>query len=263
MKTTRLNLGILAIATVGLFLGQTTFGGKGGTSILHWMLRAAFVNTDVDTDAVGSVDAKLNQQGHADNQRLTINVGNLDSNATYTLSAFLGDDTNLTEVATFDTDANGSAVITYSHVGSSHGDGHGPGTPLPDVLKPISNIRGLVIDNSSTQDVLRADLTAPRKLQYLVKRAMANDGVEPGAAAALRIHASQSFVQFRLNASGLTASQTYFLAINNDIASNLSSDAGGNLKINGLPAGAPRALDIHELAILNSASNSVLSTTLP
>lgn len=263
MKATKRNLGILAIIGIGLFLGQTTFGGKGGTSILHWMLHATFVNTSADTDAVGSVDARLNQQGHADNQRLTISVGSLDSNATYTLSALLGDDTNLTEVATFDTDANGSAVIKYSFVGSSHGHGHGPGAPLPDVLKSISNIRELIIDNSSTQDVLRADLTAPHKLQYLVKRAMSNDDVEVAAAAALRIHASQTFVQFRINASGLTASQTYFLAINSDIATNLTSDASGTLTISKLPAGAPDILDIHELAILNSASNSVLSTSLP
>jgi len=92
---------------------------------------------------------------------------------------------------------------------------------------------------------------------------MSNDHVEDSAAAALRIHASGSFVQFRIDATGLTATQTYFLAINSDIASSATSDAQGDLSISGLPAGAPAILDIHELAILNSSSNSVLSTTLP
>jgi len=263
MKTTKRFLGLFGFVTAGLLLSQTTFGKNGGTSILHWMLRATFTNTDVAPNAVGSVDAKLNQQGNADNQKLNISLGKLDSNTTYTLSAAVGDDTNLTDVTTFTTDANGAAAFKYSHVGSSNGNGHGPGTPLPDVLKPISNIRQLVIGISSTQDVLRADLAASDSFQYLVKRAMSNDHVENTAAAALRIHASGSFVQFRIDASGLIATQTYFLAINSNIAADFTSDTNGKLTINGLPAGAPSVLDIHDLALLNSVSNGVLSTTLP
>jgi len=157
MKKTKCLIGLLGFISAGLLLSHNTYGAKGGTSILHWMLRATFTNTGVETGAVGSVDAKLNQQGNADNQKLNISLGKLTSNTTYTLSAALGDDTNLTDVTTFTTDANGSAAFKYSHVGSSHGNGHGSGTPLPDVLKPISNIRQLVIDISSTQEVLRAD----------------------------------------------------------------------------------------------------------
>jgi len=263
MSTTKRFLGLLGVISAGLILSQTTFGNKGGTSILHWMLHATFTNMGVETGAVGSVDAKLNQQGNADNQKLNITLNKLATNTTYTLSAALGDDTNLTDVTTFTTDANGSAAFKYSHLGSSHSNGHGPGTPLPDVLKPISNIRQLVIDISSTQEVLSADLTAPDSFQYLVKRAMSNDHVEDTATAALRIHASGSFVQFRIDATGLMATQTYFLAVNSDIASSVTSDTNGKLNISGLPAGAPSILDIHELAILNSTSNSVLSTTLP
>src|SRR5882724_11772230 len=203
MRTIKRFLGLLGVISAGLLLSQTTFGAKGGTSILHWMLHARFANTGVDGDAVGNVDAKLNQQGHADNQKMTISLSKLDSNATYTLSAILSDDTNLTDVTTFTTDANGSADLQYSHVGSSHGNGHGPGTPLPDALKPISSIRQLVINISSTQEVLRVDLAASGSFQYLVKRPMSNDGAEPTAAASLRIHASGSFVQFRIDASGL------------------------------------------------------------
>jgi len=263
MRTTKRFLGLLGFISAGLLLSHTTYGAKGGTSILHWMLHATFTNTDLAPNAIGSVDAKLNQQGNADNQKLNISLGKLDSNTTYTLSAVLGDDTNLTDVTTFTTDANGAAAFKYSHVGSSHGNGHGPGTPLPDALKPISNIRELVVDISSTQEVLRADLTAPDRFQYLVKRAMSNDHVEDTAAASLRIHASGSFVQFRIDATGLTATQTYFLAINSDIASSTTSDTQGKLNISGLSGGAPAILDIHDLAILNSTSNSVLSTTLP
>jgi hypothetical protein len=245
-------LGVLLVQTVAV-------AKKGGTSILHFMIHA----TMVGSNATGSVDAKLNQQGNADNQRLTITVANLDSNTTYHLLALLNDDTNLTAVVDFDTDANGAATLNYSHVGSSHGHGHGPGSALPDALNPLSNIGNLVVQDASTQEVLVADFTAPDSLQYLVKRAMTNDGAEPSAAASLRIHASQKLVQFQLNASGLTTSSTYFLAVNDAIASNLTSDAKGRLGIKSLPSGSPDILDIHQLAILNSSSNSVLSTSLP
>jgi len=131
MRATKHFLGLLGFIGAGLLLSQTTFGSKGGTSILHWMLRATFTNMGVETGAVGSVDAKLNQQGNADNQKLNISLGKLASNTTYTLSAALGDDTNLTDVTTFTTDANGSAAFKYSHVGSSQGNGHGPARPCP------------------------------------------------------------------------------------------------------------------------------------
>jgi hypothetical protein len=263
MKTSKLISATVALALAVLLLQSVALAKKGGTSILHFMVRATMDATDADPDAAGSVNAKLNQQGHADNQRLTIAVNHLDSNTAYRLLALLGDDTNLTEVADFDTDGNGAALLQYVHVGSSHGHGHGGGDPLPNALNPLSSIRELVVQNTSTQEVLNADLTTSGKFQYLVKRPMTNDGVEPDAAASLRIHASQNFVQFRLNASGLTASNTYFLAINEDIAADFTSDANGGLRINNLPVGAPDILDIHELAILNSSSNSVLSTSLP
>jgi hypothetical protein len=263
MKPFKLITTIVTLVLAVLLVQSAAVAKKGGTSILHFMVRATLTATDVSPNATGSVDAKLNQQGRADNQRLTIAVDHLDASASYHLLALLGDDTNLTEIADFDTDANGAALLKYSHIGSSNGRGHGPGDPLPNALNPLSDIRELVVQNTNAEEVLSADLTNPDSLQYLVKRAMNNDGVEPGAAASLRIHASQNFVQFRIRASGLAASNTYFLAINEDIAADFTSDAKGGLRIDGLPAGSPDILDIHELAILNGASNSVLSTSLP
>jgi hypothetical protein len=263
MKALKFTSIAVVVVFSALLLQSVALAKKGGTSILHFMVRTTMVATNVEPSATGSIDAKLNQQGHADNQRLTIAVGHLDGNTTYQLWALLGDDTNLTEIADFETDANGDALLRYSHVGSSHGHGHGPGDPLPAALDPLSNIRELVVQNSSTQEVLNADLTSPSRTQYLVKRTMTNDGIELGATASLRIHASQKFVQFRIDASGLTTTSTYFLAINNDIASELTSDSHGRLRVNALPGGSPDILDIHELAILNSSSNSVLSTLLP
>src|SRR5947209_4667850 len=82
-----------------------------GTSILHFMERASMDGSDVESNAVGSITLKQNKQGHADNQRLTINASSLQSNTTYELFASVRSDTNLTEVATFTTDADGGAQL--------------------------------------------------------------------------------------------------------------------------------------------------------
>jgi len=234
-----------------------------GTSILHFMEQTAMDGSDVESNAVGSITLKQNEQGHADNQQLTIKATSLQSNSTYELLASVRSDTNLTEVATFTTDAHGDVQLTYLKKNNGHGHGHGGGTTLPDALNPISDILSLAVVNNTTQTVLSVDLTAPDHLQYLIKRCLNNDAVEATAAASLRIHASENFVQFRMEASGLTSNSTYFLSINDAIATSTTADSNGDLKFDSLPSGAPAVLNIDSLAIQNSNSNNVLSTTLP
>jgi hypothetical protein len=233
---------------------------KGGTSILHFMVRSAMSSTGFDTDATGSVNGKRNQQGNADNQQLEIVLGHLDGNAMYALFASTLDDTNFQRVATIDTDANGAADVKY--VKKNKGKPSPGGDPLPNGLDPISSIRALVVSIGGTQNVLGVDLTMPDHLQYLIKRAMDNDD-NSGAMADLRIKATQSNVQFRIRASDLAHSSSYYLAINDGIAESLTSEANGDLNVDGLPNDSPDVFDITQLAILDGASNSVLSTTLP
>jgi len=249
------------------------YGGSqgGGTSILHFFVRKSMSPEGSSSNATGFVDAKQNTQGNANNQRLNIAVGNLVANTAYDLFALLNDDTEFTFATTFTTDSHGGASLGYTTAGSGKGNGQGKGkTPLPTVLNPLSNIRELAISNTSTQlvlvntqVVLRADLTAPDKLQYLIKRKLATDGTEPNAEGALRIKATEKKVQFRLLAGNLNPATEYLFAINGSVVSSNASDADGNLSIVGLPGGAPDILDIHQVAIWNSVSNSVLSTTLP
>jgi len=232
-----------------------------GTSILHFMEQAAMDGSGVESNAVGSITLKQNEQGHADNQRLAIKAASLQSNTTYDLFASVRSDTNLMEVATFTTDANGKVQLEY--VKKNNGHGHGGGTTLPDALNPLSGILSLAVVNSATQTVLSVDLTAPDHLQYLIKRCLSNDAIETNATASLRIHATENFVQLRLEASGLTSNANYFLSINDTIETNAAADSHGSLKFDSLPSGAPAILDIDSLAIQNSTSNNVLSTTLP
>jgi len=246
----------LALSVAAGLLTQQALAKKGGTSILHFMLRTTMTGT-----GTGNVEAKRNQQGGADNQRLEITVANLATSTTYQLLASTTDDTNLVAVGEFTTDSAGGAVLDY--VKKNNGKGSPGGDPVPAGLNPISKLRSLEVSVGGTQTVLSADVTAPDSLQYLVKRAMTNDGADTDANASLRIKSNGNNDQLRIRASGLDSTNTYFLAINGAIADTLASDAGGNINVTAWPAGSPDALDVTSLAIWNSESNSVLSTTLP
>jgi hypothetical protein len=261
MKTSKSVLAVLACVVAGLMNPPDGFAARGGTSILHLMIRAEMSNTGIDADAAGSVNARLNRQGRANNQRLELSLSGLQPGTTYALFALVGDAASAEQVAEFDTDADGAALIRF--VRKSRGRASPGGDPLPDELNPISDIRSLQVRDGSGEIILSADFTAPRKLQYLVKRAMTNDGVDADAAASLRMKATENFVQFRIRASGLEPLAGYSLAINGTVMAAFAADSNGELEINGLPGGSPDVLDIHELAILDASSASVLSTTLP
>jgi hypothetical protein len=231
-----------------------------GTDILHFKVKTSMVSSGAESNAAGSVSLNQNQQGNANNQRLTISVNNLGSNTIYSLLASLRSDTNFTEVATLTTDANGEELVKYTK--KNNGNGKAGGTPLPDALNPLSDILALEIANG-TQAVLSADLTQPDQLQYLIKRCLTSTHVETDASGSLRIKATQQSIQFRLAASSLTTNATYFLSINDTTLNGRQSDAKGNLVFSALPEGSPDVLDISTVAVQDASSNDVLNTTLP
>jgi hypothetical protein len=235
-----------------------------GTSILHFFVRKTMSNSGVVPDATGRINGMLVRQGKANNQKLDIYFTKLSANTTYHLSALIGDDTNFTDVAEFNTDATGSAKLFYRRMGPNGNSGLGRGkSGLPAALNPISNLRELAVVDTNSQTILSADLTAPDKLQYLVKRSLTNDGAEPDAAATLRLHGTTTSTQFRLLASGLATNANYSLVINGSVNETKTSDANGKLNFTTLLVNPLDILDVRTLAIWNSTSNSVFSTHLP
>jgi hypothetical protein len=106
--------------------------------------------------------------------------------------------------------------------------------------------------------VLSADLTMPNQLQYLIKRDLSSGSVSAG----LRIKATTSQTQFRLNASGLAATNDYYLVVNGGIVQTNTSDANGNLNVTSLASTLP-ILQVNSLALWDTSSNVVVNTTLP
>ena len=232
---------------------------SGGTDILHLFLRKNMANEGELTNATGRVDLGLNRQGNAFNQRLDIATANLPTNTTYLLWAALGEDTNFTYAGSFTTSSKGRGLLRFMKVGSSNGKTVGKGkTPLPAELDPISNIRALVVANVNTQAVLSAELREPEKLQYLIKRWLSNEDT----VAELRLKATTRTVQFRLLAAGLFPTADYSLAVNGEPVATATSGTNGVLAFTGLPVVPTDILYVRTLDLL-SATNSVLSTTLP
>lgn len=252
MKYVKNSLVCAGVLTAAL-TAQTALGG---TDILHFQDRSTMANEGVETNATGSVNARQNEQGHANNQTLSIAVKGLTTNTTYSLFAGVVGATNLTAVTNFTTDASGNASLQYSSKGNGHGNGNK--SPLPAELNPVSSIQELDVFNSSTQAVLSADLTMPDQLQYLIKRKLTAGDVS----AALRIKATTNETQFRLNASGLAATNDYYLVVNSGIVQTNTSDANGKLNITSLNSTLP-ILQVNALDLWDTSSNVVVGTTLP
>jgi hypothetical protein len=250
--------GSIIVAAATLAANPPSSIHKRGTDILHYFVRKAMFNTGVDSSAAASVNARQNQQGNANNQTLDITVKGLDTNTTYGLLALLDSDTNLTRIADFSTDAKGRASLLYRHLGNGHGLGRGK-LPLPDALNPVSLVRELAIFNANTQAVLTADMTAPDKLEYLIKRDLSTNSV----VASLQIKANQKHTQFKLQASGLNPANNYLLVLNSGLPQAYTTDAKGRLLIKSPMETPTDILDLRSVALWDSASNSVLSATLP
>jgi len=258
---------VLSVAGLSLFTCAGAFAAAGGTDILHFSVRETMTNEGIEANAGGSVNAARNQQGNADNQKLTVAVNGLTASSSYGLFAVTADGPDLVEVTNFTTDASGAAALQYQSKGNGNGNGNGNGKKpgLPGALNPLSDIRWLGIGTittvsnlSTTNIVLNADLTDPDKLQYLIKRNLSENGVE----AALRIKATTSETQFRLNAQWLAPTSDYLLVLNDEIVATHTSDATGQLAITDAPTPA-QILDLHSVALWDASSNVVVSTTLP
>lgn len=270
MKNFKTLLATGIVTALATFLPNASHAAQGGTSILHLLLRETMTNTGADTNASGRVEAKQNKQGRSNHQQLNIFANNLDASAPYQLLALLGDDTNFTHVADLTSDADGKIAVRYRRVDAGNGNGHGNGPKLgrgksllPAALNPVTDIRELAIQNSSTQAVLTADFSAPNKFEYLIKRPLTNDGFDSDAAGTLRIKGNGNHATIRIAASNLETNGSYLLLLNGSINETNTTDASGKLATTTSLITPTDILDLRTLSISDAGTNSVLSAKLP
>jgi hypothetical protein len=235
---------------------ETTAVGA-GTDILHFSDRAAFTNNGVVSSASGTVSARENKQGNADNETVDVALKKLDTNAPYSLLVTT-DDTNRVDVADFTTDKHGKATVNFRKLGNGHGVGHG-NIELPAAMDPVVGLRTFTVVNADTNAVLTADLTTPAQFQFLVKRDMSTNDIK----ATLSIQANNKKARLSLTARGLPGTNDYLLVLNGNIAQTNSANAHGHLEMAATLDNPADALDLKSVIVSDTASNIVLSTTLP
>jgi hypothetical protein len=245
-----LTVAVAAVATLATAAEQ----GHHGTDILHLSTQTGMTNHGVLTSASGTVDASSKTQGNADHQSLDIFARGLDKSTTYTVFALIGDETSPTQVTDFTSDSKGRGVVRLRNFGNGHQI-----VPLPTALDPVYDVHSVSIYNSSTQAVLTADLSNPDRLQYLVKRDLSTSNVT----AVLHLESNTHHSQFKLSASGLSRTNDYLLVFNGGIVQTNSTDAHGRLHISSPMQVPTDILNLQSVALWDSTSNVVLSTTLP
>jgi hypothetical protein len=243
----------LCAGVIALTLTNNKTLAASGTDVLHLEASSTMINTGVETNASGVVSVQQTKQGNANNQRFDVLVKGLASNTTYWLYTASADETNLSPVTSFTTGTNGSAALRFRN----HGGGKGT-LPIPDALKPVSQVQEVDIFNSNSVPVLVADLTSPDQFQYLVKRNLHTNDVN----GTLQILANTNRNSFSLSLTGLKRTTDYVLAINGSTVQTNTTDRRGRLRIDNLETNLP-ALQVNSVTVSDTSSNVVASTTLP
>ena len=232
----------------------------------HFLEKHAMHNPGVIPGAAGSVQAIQNKPGNVNNQTLNIIATNLEANTTYQLIALMGDDKYFLQVGAFTTDLKGKLALRFLRMDDGNGNVKTNALgkrPLPELLQPVYSIRQLLIQDSADQTVLRANFYAPNQFQYMVRRLMTNDGFDADAWGVLRINGNTNQATVRVTASSLETNAAYFLRLNGGITATTNATKYGKVIITTRLGNPLDILALRTVSISDSASNSVLSATLP
>ena len=224
------------------------------TTTLSYSFSTVFKNSGIAPAIAGKLTGKFKRVGTVNNQQLAISLTNLTPSTTFQIVALLGSDTGATPVASFTSDAKGKFKLTYLKKDGSviHG------TLLPDVLSPLINVRELDIAGSAGV-LLRGGIAHPDTFSYQFKGPLTNTGAVPAATASLQLRGTQKTTQFGLTATGLAPTTGFLVAINVLVTQMVTSDKKGKLAVKKMPPGAPGALDIHIVSLLNLSGIGILS----
>lgn len=287
----KLTLTLTGMAALSVaVLSAKADSNQGGTDILHFSVKSAMTLPAQPSlpEANGSVALMYKGQGHVVVQDLGITVKKLAPNTAYTLAKLepqvveppLGSPPGtqsqeilvpvLPALDTFTSDAKGNAASRYRKIVHENGQDPNPGKgkrSLPAGLDLLEEVVLGVLDANGTI-ILVADLRAPDKFSYLVKRNLSTDTLR----ATLRISASPSSAQLSLVVAPLEASVEYTLALNHLAAAGFTSDAKGRLMVRYVLDNPRDILKLDNVSLLDTRPTLlvppvdpivVLSTDLP
>jgi hypothetical protein len=235
--------GIAALTVTPLF-------AKPHGDILQFSIKEPMTNNGIEPGASGKVQASQSEQGNANKQKIMINVAGLTPNTGYSLLASTTDNNTLTDVLDFTTDKKGKAKFNFSSKSSKK--------ILPLPVDSVSQLLEFDVVNADSVAVLTSDVRDPQSLKLMIQRDISANVVT----ASLQIKSSKSKSTFLLTASGLTPDTDYNLVFNGDTVDTVTSDDNGNLKITSAPL-PDNILDLQTVALTDTASNVIVSTTVP
>ncbi len=231
-----------------------------GSSVLHYMTTTPLAATEADPDADALLRLQFKKQGNSLLQKFDLTVANLEPNSEYVLVATVGSASSFSPVATFRSDKQGRARISYMKQGEGQANGK---KALPSGLDPVTDVHAIGIQSGALQIVAAGSIDASPSFQYLVKRNLTPADANGTAEGSIRLKANAEGTSLRLLADGLAPSSTHYLALNSTVVQTLTTDANGRLAVTDWPVSAPAVLDLHSLQLLDSSSSVILSTILP
>ena len=259
LKKFFLPVALAALALAGLARGASVTNSV--PPVFHLITRQNVTTTDLASNVLGTLRVEFNDSGKgAAVQKLDLAVTNLAERAVYSLLAVVGDDPTVIEVATFTTDKKGKARISFLDPQKSVV--LDTNKVLPAALNPLTAVRGIGIGQFGVV-LAFAPLDGTAQFQYQIKRNLTPVDPFGTVQGSINLKAAPTGVNFKLMAGGLTPGSIYRLALDTNILTTVASDLKGRTTIIGWPVGAPALPDLRWMELLDSGSNSVLTTTFP
>lgn len=255
--------------TLAWFVCTNTAAGSGsvtrrGPDSLHYLVRNNVAPTGAGSQTInGTFQMHFIERGEKVQESVVFRVAGLETNATVSLTAAVGDDpANVLTVAHLPTDKKGRLRMTF--VTKSPAPARPSRIPpVPELLSPLTDVGALCFEDSHGQVVGNAGVQDATRFQYVVQRNLIPADAGGTAAGSISLVANQRRTNLTLVAGGLTPNTDYRLALNGLPVAIVTSNKDGYLRVRGWPDDAPPVLTLRSLALTDSGGNLVLSTTLP
>jgi len=234
-----------------------------GPDALHYVVRNNVTPIEFGTDYIhGFFQIRYIKRGEKVQETLTLQVSGLETNATNSLTAGIGDDpANVHTVAHLPTDRRGRWNVTMmTKTPAPVRPGRRP--PIPEMLSPLTQLGAICIENSSGQLIANGGVFDAYRFQYLIKRNLTPVDPEGTAAGWMTLTANERRAILVVAAGGLEPSTEYALELNSEVVGAVITNARGYFKFRVWPESAPPVLQLRSLAIVGP-SGPVLTTTFP
>jgi hypothetical protein len=232
-----------------------------GPSQLQLDVRSQIDPTDVGPETRGMMRLQVRDNGKVRKESLQIQASGLEPDSNTGLTAAIGSDSNVSTILATPADGRGNVVLSYQSKEPAPPRQPRGQEPLPGALSPLTNVRAICLENTSSAVVGFAWVVNAQVYRYMVRRNLTStDGTAEGS---IRLIASQQRVNFTLLAGGLNPDADYSLVVNGTPVHTETADANGRLRIRNWPTNAVPPLQVRTLEVSASGGGTVLSTSLP